>query len=155
MQSVSALSVFTSGEGKIFNIEIRSKDGIFIKRRFISRRKKMDIMVNKIDNLGQSKLSSITNKTEHSNSGNEGLSNIYISKQEIESMVNTLNSVGESVGNVDRRMSFYYNEKANRVVMKIMDTQSNEVVKEIPPKEMVRLLESIHEFIGMFVDESR
>jgi uncharacterized FlaG/YvyC family protein len=41
------------------------------------------------------------------------------------------------------------------VIMRVTDTVTNEIIREIPPKEMIRLLEHIHEMIGMFVDESR
>jgi flagellar protein FlaG len=56
---------------------------------------------------------------------------------------------------VNKRIEFSYHDKINRVIMKVMDTQSNEIISEIPAKEMIRLLEHIHELIGMFVDEAR
>ncbi|MDY6933252.1 MAG: flagellar protein FlaG [Spirochaetota bacterium] len=112
----------------------------------------MEIMVNKIDSVGQSRLSGIRPKNEQRTSESEYSTNIKITKDNIENLVDTLNSAAKSI---DKRVTFSINEKANRVIMKVFDAQSNEVIREIPPKEMIRLLESIHEFIGMFVDESR
>lgn len=112
----------------------------------------MDIMVNKIDSLGQSKLSSTRNLTDIHPSEKENSIHIKLTKENIDNLVDTLNSAAKSV---NRRISFVFNEKVNRVIMKVEDTNTNEVIREIPPKEMVRLLERFHELIGMFVDESR
>ena len=74
------------------------------------------------------------------------------SRQEIDNIVTTLNRAATSV---DKRVSFTFNEKTRRVVMKITDPITREVVKQIPSKDMVRILENIHDFVGMFVDEQR
>ena len=75
-----------------------------------------------------------------------------LSKNNAQDVVDTLNSAAKSV---NKRISFHFNENANRVVMKVLDRNTNEVIREIPQKEMIKLLEHIHEMIGMFVDESR
>jgi flagellar protein FlaG len=75
-----------------------------------------------------------------------------LSKDEISNLVDTLNAAAKSV---NKRIEFSYHDKINRVIMKVMDTQSNEVIREIPAKEMISLLEHIHDLIGMFVDEAR
>jgi flagellar protein FlaG len=75
-----------------------------------------------------------------------------LSTDDITNLVDTLNAAAKSV---NKRIEFSYHDKINRVIMKVMDTQSNEVIREIPAKEMIRLLEHIHDLIGMFVDEAR
>ncbi|MBN2401758.1 MAG: flagellar protein FlaG, partial [Spirochaetes bacterium] len=67
-------------------------------------------------------------------------------------VIDTLNSAAKSV---NQRVSFSFNEKTDRVIIKFIDGDTNEVLREIPPKEMIRLLERMHELIGMVVDESR
>jgi flagellar protein FlaG len=78
--------------------------------------------------------------------------NINISKERIENLIDTLNAGARSV---DRMVSFSFHEKTNRVIMKILDEKTREVIREIPPKEMIKILEHIHGMIGMFVDEQR
>jgi flagellar protein FlaG len=75
-----------------------------------------------------------------------------LSKKNLKDLADTLNVAAKSM---NQRVSFSFNEKIDRVVMKVINTNSNEVVREIPPKEMVRVYEHIHELIGMFVDASR
>ncbi len=75
-----------------------------------------------------------------------------LNREKIDNIVDTLNAAAKSVG---KRVSFSYHEKTNRVIMKVRDTQTDQVIREIPPREMIRLLEHIHDMLGMFVDESR
>ena len=77
---------------------------------------------------------------------------IELSKENVSDIVDTLNFAAKSV---KKKVSFSYHEKTNRVIMKVHNASTNEVIREIPTKEMIQLLEHIHEMIGMFVDESR
>ncbi|HNR87036.1 MAG TPA: flagellar protein FlaG [Spirochaetota bacterium] len=75
-----------------------------------------------------------------------------LSREDMLAAVESLNSVSRSV---NTRVSFHFNDDANRVVMKVRDGKTEEVIQEIPPRELIRLLTQIRETIGMFVDESR
>ena len=75
-----------------------------------------------------------------------------LSRQNLRDLADTLDSAARSV---NQRVSFSFNDKIGRVVMKVINTDNNEVLREIPAKEMVRIFEHMHELIGMFVDESR
>jgi len=77
---------------------------------------------------------------------------IRLTGENADAVIDTLNAAARSI---NKRVSFSYHEKTNRVIMRFTDTVTNEVIREIPPKEMIRLLEHINEMIGMFVDESR
>jgi flagellar protein FlaG len=56
---------------------------------------------------------------------------------------------------MNERVSFSYHEGTNRVIMKVINPDTQEVIREVPAKNVIRLLEHIQEYIGMFVDESR
>ncbi|MDY6968348.1 MAG: flagellar protein FlaG [Spirochaetota bacterium] len=112
----------------------------------------MEIIVNKADNLTQSKLSSIKNLNEQLTLEKQKVNNTTLTRENVENAVDALNSAAKSV---DRRISFTYNKKANRVIMKVSDLHTNDIIREIPPKEVVKLLERFHELLGMFVDELR
>lgn len=72
--------------------------------------------------------------------------------EEIHNYVDMLNS---SADKLNERISFSYNKKTHRIVMKVIDSETEEVIREIPPKAMMKLLEHIQEHLGMLVDESR
>jgi flagellar protein FlaG len=75
-----------------------------------------------------------------------------LSREEIADVVDRLNS---GVRDMHERLSFSFHEKTQRVVVKIVNTDTNEVIREIPAKEAIKLLEHIQDFLGMMVDESR
>lgn len=53
------------------------------------------------------------------------------------------------------RCEFSYHEEVNRVSIKIRDMETNEIVREIPPEESIKVLEKIYEIAGLIVDEKR
>jgi len=53
----------------------------------------------------------------------------------------------------NRKLKFYLNEEIDRVVVKVIDSETDKVIKEIPPKEIQDLVARIQKAIGVFVDE--
>jgi len=115
----------------------------------------MDInktMHNKVDSLGLSNISTLKVTADHHERVKEDLnSNINLTKDNINNLIATLNSAAKST---NQKVSFFFNEKANRVIIKITDPKTSEIIKEVPPKEMIKLLEHIHDFIGIIFDKS-
>lgn len=54
----------------------------------------------------------------------------------------------------NKRLSFSVNEAIDRIVVKVIDTETDKVVKEIPPAEIQKLVARIEEAIGLLVDET-
>lgn len=50
-------------------------------------------------------------------------------------------------------MRFYIHEATDEVVVKIIDNNSHEVIKEIPPSEMLDLKGRIDEMVGLLLDK--
>jgi len=46
-------------------------------------------------------------------------------------------------------------EDTKRVIVKVIDTKTDKVIKEIPPEQIVQLAAKIQEMIGLLVDEER
>ena len=57
------------------------------------------------------------------------------------------------VAQFNRRFDISVNESINRVVVKVIDTESDKVIKEIPPEEIQHLLLRLQEMMGLLVDE--
>jgi uncharacterized FlaG/YvyC family protein len=74
------------------------------------------------------------------------------SPEDVDKMMQMLEKAAASI---DSRISFVYNDKTRRLIMRITDPATHEVVHQIPSKEMVHILENIHDMIGMFIDDKR
>jgi flagellar protein FlaG len=54
----------------------------------------------------------------------------------------------------NRRLSFSLNEKLGQVVVKVIDNDTDKVVREIPPTELQHVYERIREVMGLLFDKS-
>jgi flagellar protein FlaG len=54
----------------------------------------------------------------------------------------------------NKRLKFAVNEELDQVVVKVIDAQTDKVIKEIPPETLQRLHVRIREAIGLLIDES-
>jgi uncharacterized FlaG/YvyC family protein len=54
----------------------------------------------------------------------------------------------------NRRLSFSLNEKLGQVVVKVIDNDTDKVVREIPPTELQHVYERIREVMGLLFDAS-
>lgn len=68
---------------------------------------------------------------------------------------NAVNDVNNKLKPTKTRCEFSYHEEVNRVSIKIRDRETDEVVREIPPEEAIKVLEKIYEIAGLIVDEKR
>jgi flagellar protein FlaG len=64
-----------------------------------------------------------------------------------------IDSVNEKLARVNRRIDLYLVEGTYQVAAKIVDTESNEVVKFIPPEEVLELRSRIDEMQGLLLNE--
>lgn len=75
-----------------------------------------------------------------------------IDPEEVKKVVDELNKLS---GVSNEKVQFALDHKTNRVIIKVMDRDTNEVISEIPGKYSIRLLEHFREYMGLFIDESR
>jgi flagellar protein FlaG len=64
-----------------------------------------------------------------------------------------LTSIELSISNFNKRFKFSINQEIDRVVVKVIDTTTDKVIKVIPSEEMQRLIAHIKEAVGLLVDE--
>lgn len=69
---------------------------------------------------------------------------------QIHELTDELRSIGRIF---NRRLEFEINRDLNRVVVKVIDRETDKVIKELPPEEIQRLHVRIREAIGLLVDE--
>ena|GEM_PF-6365424 len=55
----------------------------------------------------------------------------------------------------NKRLQFTFHEEAKRIVVKIIDTQTDKVVREIPAKEVLSFISRLHQSLGVLIDKKR
>jgi flagellar protein FlaG len=73
-----------------------------------------------------------------------------LSRQEIENQAKALERTFLAF---NRRVVLSVNEQINQVIIKVVDAETDKVIKEIPAEEIQRLIARIKETIGLLVDE--
>ena len=53
------------------------------------------------------------------------------------------------------RCEFSYHEPTRSISIKIIDTQTDEVLREVPPEKILDMIEKMWEMAGILVDEKR
>jgi flagellar protein FlaG len=50
-------------------------------------------------------------------------------------------------------LEFELHEESERMMTKIINTENNEVIKEVPPKEVLDMIGKIRKMVGLIIDE--
>ena len=56
---------------------------------------------------------------------------------------------------VDKRFEFSIHEDTHQIMVKVVNNENNEIIREIPPEKILDLISKIWELAGIFVDEKR
>lgn len=73
-----------------------------------------------------------------------------ISEKELQLFIDKAN---ESLAQSTTRVQFSIHDKTHQIMVKLVDINTNEVLKEIPPEKMVDLVYNLCEQMGIFVDQ--
>lgn len=75
-----------------------------------------------------------------------------VSEEEIYKAIEKAN---ESFKGKNARFEYSIHEETKRIMVKVIDPSSDEVIKEIPAEKILDMVAKIWEISGMFVDEKR
>lgn len=53
---------------------------------------------------------------------------------------------------LNARVSFSIDQRTNKVIIRVIDGESNEVIRQIPPEEMLRVSAHMDELLGLLFD---
>jgi flagellar protein FlaG len=79
-------------------------------------------------------------------------------------ITNTTNEsqIRNAIENANKKLKFTrtkceltYHEDINRVAIKVIDKETEEVIREIPPEETLELVKKLWEMAGIIIDEKR
>ena len=71
--------------------------------------------------------------------------------KEINTTVDELNKAMETVGT---KLSFSVDKETRQTVIKVMDSRTGEVIRQIPSEEMLRISQRITELLGVLTDHA-
>lgn len=76
--------------------------------------------------------------------------NVNIGQEDIMQAVRQANKALEGT---NRRFEYSVHQQTNTIVIKVIDTETNEVIREIPPEKILNLIAKLWELAGIIVDE--
>ena len=65
----------------------------------------------------------------------------------------TLENLEKLISQFNRRYKFVADDSIDRIVVKVIDKETDKVIKEIPPVEIQHLLARLREMMGLLVNE--
>ena len=86
------------------------------------------------------------------NNGQSGNQNTAITEKQIKDAVSKVNS---QLKPHRTRCEFSYHEETKRVSIKVIDKESQQVIREIPPEQTLEMVQRVWELAGFMVDERR
>lgn len=72
-----------------------------------------------------------------------------IPKAEVKEAVDVLN---EQISQVDAQLKFVYHEQLNEYYVTVVNSITDEIIREIPPKKLMDIHAAMREHIGLLVD---
>ena len=73
-----------------------------------------------------------------------------IPREDVEKATDKLNRL---MGLINKRLRFDLREDSDRIMVRVIDQDTEDVLKEMPPKRVIELLNSLTDIAGLLVDE--
>ncbi|EPR14356.1 flagellar protein FlaG [Ruminiclostridium papyrosolvens] len=70
-------------------------------------------------------------------------------------VIEAIQKANKAISGGNRRFEFSIHEKTNEIVVKVFDSDTNELVREIPNEKVLDMVAKMCEMAGILVDERR
>lgn len=70
----------------------------------------------------------------------------------VEKIIELTEIINDKIRQYKINLNFSVDAKTKKVIIRLVDSESNEVIKEIPSQELRKIAENIAKFIGLLVD---
>lgn len=70
-------------------------------------------------------------------------------------IIDTIEKVNKKLEGANREFEFSIHEKTKEIIVKVVDKDTKEIIREIPSEKMVDMVVAMCENAGLFVDEKR
>lgn len=68
-------------------------------------------------------------------------------------IMQAVKQANKALEGTNRRFEYSIHEETNTIIIKVIDTETNEVIREIPPEKILNLIAKLWELAGIIVDE--
>lgn len=85
-------------------------------------------------------------QTNNSATGAQGVPPIEVTKKEVAEAVTAINSAFQ---NVQRDLLFSVDDTTGKSIIKVIDQETQEVIRQIPPDELLKIAERLDEVQGL------
>ncbi|MCH5272764.1 MAG: flagellar protein FlaG [Lachnospiraceae bacterium] len=68
---------------------------------------------------------------------------------------NAVEHANQTMRHAKTKCEFSYHEETKRVSIKVIDEETEEIIREIPPEETLEMISKMWELAGLMVDEKR
>ncbi len=75
-----------------------------------------------------------------------------LEENEQKKVKSAITEVNDKIKHSKSEIEFEYHEKSHRVSIKIIDSTTREIIKEIPPEDTIKMVEKMWEMAGLLVD---
>lgn len=79
----------------------------------------------------------------------------YNLKVQEKMIIETIEQANKKLGSSDKEFNFSIHEKTKQIIVKIVDKQTKETVREIPPEKILDMVATMCEMAGLFVDQKK
>lgn len=70
-------------------------------------------------------------------------------------VIDAIEKANRAISGANRRFEFSIHEKTKEIMVKVIDSDTNEVIREIPPEKILDMVAKMWEMSGIMVDERR
>lgn len=70
-------------------------------------------------------------------------------------VINAIEHANNAIRITNRRFEFSIHEKTKEIMVKVIDADTDEIIREIPPEKILDMVAMMWEMVGIIVDERR
>ncbi len=70
-------------------------------------------------------------------------------------VIEAIERANKAIVGSNRNFEFTIHEATKEIMIKVLDSETNEIIREIPPEEILDMVAKIWEMVGIIVDERR
>jgi len=71
------------------------------------------------------------------------------------SVVDAVDKINKALSNTGRELKFLIHKETKEIMVQVLDSETKEVIREIPPQKVLDMVAKLWEMAGILVDERR